>query len=66
MKITYPGPLAAVSIPSLGLTVKRGGSAEVPDDVADQLVDQGWKAAAEKSPNPTTKKAAPAAATKES
>ena len=65
VKLTYPGPLAAVSIPSLGLTVKRGGSAEVPDDVADQLVDQGWKAAAEKSPN-TTKKAAPAAATKES
>ena len=60
VKLTYPGPLAAVSIPSLGLTVKRGGSAEVPDDAAPQLLDQGWKAAPEKSTS-TTKKATPAA-----
>ena len=41
-KLTYPGPLEAVSIPSLGLTVKRGGSADVPDEAAPQLLDQGW------------------------
>lgn len=63
MKLTYPGPLEAVSIPSLGLTVKRGGSADVPDEAAAQLVDQGWQAAAEKPLN-TTKKAT-TAATKE-
>lgn len=60
VKLTYPGPLAAVSIPSLGLTVKRGGSAEVPDEAAPQMLDQGWVSAPEKSPS-TTKKAAPAA-----
>ena len=59
-KLTYPGPLEAVSIPSLGLTVKRGGSADVPDEAASQLLEQGWQAAAEK-PTSTTKKAAPAA-----
>jgi len=42
VKLTYPGPLEAVSIPSLGLTVKRGGSADVPDEAAPQLLEQGW------------------------
>lgn len=56
MKLTYPGPLEAVSIPSLGLTVKRGGSADVPDEAAPQLLDQGWQAVPEKSPTSTTKK----------
>lgn len=44
MKLTYPGPLEAVTFPALGITVKRGETIEIPDVIAADLIDQGWKA----------------------
>lgn len=49
--VTYPGPLPAVYIPSLGLTVSKGETVDVPDDAAAQLVAQGWR-----KPSPTKPK----------
>lgn len=40
--VTYYGPHEAVDLPALGVTVAHGESVEVPDDVADRLVEQGW------------------------
>jgi len=46
MKLTYPGPLAAVSVPALGASVALGESVEVTDpDVAASLAEQGWTVA---------------------
>lgn len=46
MRLTYPGPHAAVDVPTLGLRVERGAQVEVPDDVGASLVEQGWHAEA--------------------
>lgn len=43
MKLTYPGPHDEIEIPSLGISVARGASAEIEDPaVAAQLQAQGW------------------------
>ncbi|MFI6609278.1 hypothetical protein [Streptomyces sp. NPDC050507] len=39
--MTYKGRHGAVEIPSLGLTVDHGDSAEVPDEVGAELVARG-------------------------
>lgn len=42
MNVTYPGPHDAVTIPRCDVTVDRGESVEVDDDLGAQLVQQGW------------------------
>lgn len=64
-KLTYPGPLAAVDVPSCGLFgVERGKAVEVPDEAAEALVAQGWQPVAEKKAAPADKADPPAAPTK--
>lgn len=41
--VAYNGPYAAVEVPSLGITAKRGVPIEVPEDVAQALLRQGWQ-----------------------
>lgn len=67
MKVTYPGPSAAVTICATGDIVPAGGTVDVDQALGKQLVAQGWeqptakKAAASKA-KATTKKAATSAA----
>ena len=44
VKLTYPGPLESVTLYDLGITAKRGEAVEIPDVIAADLIDQGWKA----------------------
>jgi len=44
VKLTYPGPLESVTFYDLGITAKRGEAVEIPDVIAADLIDQGWKA----------------------
>lgn len=48
MKLEYTGPHAAVEVAATGAVVKRGEVVDVPDDVAERLLEQGsFKKAAE-------------------
>lgn len=42
MQVTYPGPFEAVEIPTLGVTVAKGKSITVSDEVGESLIAQGW------------------------
>lgn len=62
MKVTYVGPHDAVVIPALDdLEVKRGETAEVPDDVAERMLEQpgNWRVAAGNRERGTGNRAAP-------
>jgi hypothetical protein len=41
MRVTYEGPHDAVEIPAAGLTVARGETVEVPDEIGASLLRQG-------------------------
>lgn len=44
--IVYGGPIDAVEIAATGQVAERGVPVEVRDDIADNLIEQGWKLAA--------------------
>lgn len=41
--VVYQGPIDAVVIAATGQEAKVGVAVEVPDDVAESLLAQGWK-----------------------
>lgn len=43
MKLIYPGPHEAVNVLALGQKVQRGEEVEIPDEIAERLVEQGWE-----------------------
>jgi hypothetical protein len=40
MRITYVGSYDEVEVPSVGVVCKRGATVEVPDSLADSLLEQ--------------------------
>jgi hypothetical protein len=42
MKVTYNGPIDEVVVDATGDVVRAGQSIEVPNDIGDQLIEQGW------------------------
>lgn len=57
MKIAYTGPYAAVDVPALNATVKRGEAIEVQDGrLFDMLVKQGWQPVREEKENNQTER----------
>ena len=45
MRVTYQGPFDAVEIAATGQIAKQGQPVDVPKDVGESLVEQGWKLA---------------------
>lgn len=43
--IVYQGPIDAVEIAATGQVAVRGVPVDVRDDIADNLIEQGWKLA---------------------
>lgn len=43
MKVKYPGPIDEVILDELGVSVRAGESVDVPNEVGDQLIEQGWE-----------------------
>ena len=40
--LIYPGPFEAVDLPQ-GIRAHRGQKVDVPDELAESLIAQGWK-----------------------
>lgn len=45
MLLVYPGPFDQVEIPAANVVAKQGVPVDVPDALADSLIEQGWKPA---------------------
>lgn len=45
MKVIYQGPLEAVAVEAAGVTAVQGEAVDVPRDIAESLLEQGWKKA---------------------
>jgi hypothetical protein len=43
MKVKYPGPIDEVILDEIGVSVRAGESVEVPNEIGDQLIEQGWE-----------------------
>lgn len=50
MRVTYNGPLEAVEIAETGDVVERGKSADLPNELAERLAEQGdWNIRGQKN-----------------
>lgn len=45
MRVQYPEGPRSLTIAAIGITAQRGEPVEVPDDVGEQLLRQGWQKA---------------------
>lgn len=45
MRVQYPEGPRSLTIAAVGITAKRGEPVEVPADVGEQLLQQGWQRA---------------------
>ncbi len=49
MRVRYDGPFDSVDVPAAGITVERGDTVEVTDEIGESLVEQAdWSKASAK------------------
>ena len=53
MKVTYQGPFDAEQIAETGQVVERGGSVEVPKEIAESLLSQGSQTVVDENGEPS-------------
>jgi hypothetical protein len=55
MKVQYDEGPDALNVPACGVIAQRGEAVDVPDEIGESLIEQGWKQVG-KSSKPEVKK----------
>jgi hypothetical protein len=55
MKLVYGGPIDEVEVPAAGVVARRGEPVDVPDEVAELLLEQETWSRAEQGPKRRSK-----------